>query len=135
MVLHRVRAPVAPAFLLAFAVALAACGGGAAEGEIAGRAGGEPTSDARVIEVEASNFAFDPETLRVQTGEELALSLHSVDSAHDFAIDGLGRVVDVAGNETITQRMRIDEAGKYVYYCTIPGHRAAGMEGTITVVR
>jgi uncharacterized cupredoxin-like copper-binding protein len=23
-------------------------------------------------------------------------------------------------------------AGKYVFYCDVPGHRAAGMEGTLT---
>ncbi len=133
MVLHRLRAPIVAVLLFASAGVLAACGGGVAEGKIAGRAGGEPTSDARILEVEARNFAFDPDTLRAGVGEELALALHSVDSPHDFAIDGLGRVVDVAGDETVTQRLRIDETGKFTFYCTVPGHRAGGMEGTITI--
>ncbi|MFO7590389.1 MAG: cupredoxin domain-containing protein [Acidimicrobiia bacterium] len=132
MIAARLRASVGTACIVTFAVVASACGG-VEEGKIAGRAGGEPTSDARAIEVEASNFAFDPDTLRADVGEELAISLRSVDSPHDFAIEGLGRVVDVAGDETRVERMRIDEAGKYVFYCTIPGHRAAGMEGTITV--
>lgn len=132
MVTVPLRIPAVVACFVTFAAVVSACGG-VEEGKIAGRAGGEPTTDARVIEIEASNFAFDPDTLRADVGEELAISLTSVDSPHDFAIDGLGRVVDVAGDETRVERMRIDEAGKYAFYCTIPGHRAAGMEGTITV--
>ena len=135
MVLRPVSVPRASVVLLTFTLVLSACGGGAEQGKIAGRSGGEPAADARLIEVEANNFSFDPDTLRAQVGEELALSLHSVDNSHDFAIDGLGRIADVAGDETTTQGLRIDDAGKYVFYCTIPGHRAAGMEGTITVVR
>lgn len=119
--------------LVGLAAAVSACGGGVEEGAIPGRAGGAPTADARVVEVEARNLAFDPDTLRAAVGEELALTLRSVDSPHDFAIDGLGRVADVAGGEKVAQRLRIDEAGKYPFYCTVPGHRAGGMEGTITV--
>lgn len=115
------------------ALALSACGGGPEQGKIAGRAGGEPAADARLIEVESSNFAFDPDQLRADAGEELALALSSIDSPHDFAIDGLGRVADVAGDETKTERLRVDDAGEYVFYCTIPGHRSAGMEGTLIV--
>ena len=119
---------------IAAALLLAGCSGGAVQtGKIAGRAGGEPEAGARPVRIQASNFEFSPERRTVERGEELALRLHSEDSSHNFAIDGLGLVADVGGGETATARLRIDEAGKYTYFCTIPGHRDGGMEGTITV--
>ena len=102
-------------------------------GTIAGHAGGEPKAGARPVGIQASNFEFSPEHLTLEQGEEIALRLHSEDSSHNFAIDGLGLVADVGGGETATARLRIDEPGKYTYFCTIPGHRDGGMEGTITV--
>jgi len=119
---------------IAGALLLVACSGGDVEtGKIAGRAGGTPQAGARPVRVRASNFTFSPERLTVEPGEEIALRLHSEDSSHNFAIDGLGQVADVGGGETTTARLRIDEPGKYTYFCTIPGHRDGGMEGTITV--
>jgi plastocyanin len=83
--------------------------------------------------VQARNFEFSPDRLQAGAGEEIALRLHSEDSSHNLAIDGLGTVADVSGGETTTARLRIDEPGKYTYFCTVPGHRDGGMEGTITV--
>lgn len=114
----------------AAALLLAACGG-VEEGTVAGRVGGRPIAGATTIAVEASNFAFDPERIRIDAGEEVALRLRSVDNAHDFAVIGLGLVATVTGDETTTQRLRVDEAGEFVFYCTIPGHRRSGMEGTL----
>jgi len=34
------------------------------------------------------------------------------------------------GSKTLTVSLK---AGTYKFYCTVPGHRAAGMEGTLTV--
>jgi plastocyanin len=123
----------ATALVATSAIALMACASSVETGTVAGRAGGRPATDARVVEVEARNFSFDPDTIRVRRGEEIALTLRSSDGSHDFAVEGLGRVADVSGGETATQRLRIDEVGKFSFHCTIPGHRAGGMEGTITV--
>jgi plastocyanin len=37
-----------------------------------------------------------------------------------------------AGNESVN--LTNVAAGKYVFYCTVPGHREAGMQGDLTVV-
>ena len=43
----------------------------------------------------------------------------------------LGRSDTIKGSETA---LRVDlRPGKYEFYCTVDGHRAAGMEGTLTV--
>ena len=34
------------------------------------------------------------------------------------------------GSKTVTMTLK---AGTYKFYCTVPGHRQAGMEGTLTV--
>jgi len=113
---------------------LAACTGDDVEtGSVAGRAGGKPPADAREIEVTASNFQFEPDRIRIGATEEVALTLRSDDGPHDFAVDGLGPVDEVGGGETDVGRLRIDTPGRYTFFCTLPGHRDGGMEGTIFV--
>ena len=115
-------------------VALTACSGGGVEtGSVAGHAGGRPAAGAATIDVDASNFQFVPDVIRIDAEQETAVALHSKDGPHDLAVDGLGRVADVGGGDSDTERLRIDEPGRYTFFCTLPGHRDAGMEGTIVV--
>jgi plastocyanin len=128
------RIPLVLAAGIAAAALLAACGGqDVSTGKVPGKAGGTPVAGAEAIAVQAKNYAFSPDHLTVRKGQEVALQLVSEDSGHDFAVDGLGRVADVGGGEHDTERLRIDKPGRYTFFCTIPGHRDAGMEGTIVV--
>jgi plastocyanin len=110
---------------------LVACGGGGGGGAAGGgNAAVEP--GAREIRVSARSYAFAPEAFDVQAGEDIAVVLRSRDQTHDFAIEGKGVVVMVDGGKTAKGGFRLAKPGTYTFYCSISGHRAAGMEGTIT---
>jgi plastocyanin len=53
---------------------------------------------------------------------------------HNVVIEELDdqKVLDAAAGESDSGSVEL-EAGTYTYYCDVAGHRAAGMEGTLTV--
>ena len=67
------------------------------------------------------------------TGYEIDLSAKN--GIHDFVFDGAysGFRLEADGGGG-TQKQKIDlKPGTYTFYCTYPGHRQAGMQGTLTV--
>lgn len=137
-------------------VSLAACGGddegpaGAPAGtiEVAGTAG----------------LRFEPERFVVPAGEKVTVELRAQGVEHDFTIEGAGdgggahdgmdmesegdhhggeqgdpapgdlHVVHADRGATEAGSFTIDEPGTYTVYCSVPGHRQAGMEATLEVV-
>jgi uncharacterized cupredoxin-like copper-binding protein len=62
-------------------------------------------------------------------------SVNEQPADHNIAIDGGGvdEVGDVVANGG-TSTVEVDlEPGEYSFYCSVPGHREGGMEGTLTV--
>ena len=53
---------------------------------------------------------------------------------HNVVIEELNdeKILDAPGGSTDSGTAEF-EPGTYTYYCDVPGHRAAGMEGTLTV--
>lgn len=88
---------------------------------------------ARRIEVTARSFDFEPAEITVQAGEDIAIVLTSEDLLHDFTIDEIDAHVAADAGDTAEGGLRADEPGRYAFYCTVAGHRAAGMEGTLVV--
>ena len=78
--------------------------------------------------------AYDADSeITVTAGEDVAIVLSSDDLLHDFTIDDIDVHVAADGGETAEGGLRADEPGEYTFYCTVAGHREAGMEGTLVV--
>ena len=110
-------------------------GGGMGHDGAMGHGESSPVVDgARRIEVTATSFEFDPDQITVTAGEDVAIVLFSEDLLHDFTIDELDAHVAADAEETNEGGLHAPDApGRYTFYCTVAGHRAAGMEGTLVV--
>jgi nitrite reductase (NO-forming) len=75
-------------------------------------------------------------TLTADPGDVVQITLINADGImHDLVIDefgvSTGQITNI--NDQVTVTFTAVEAGQYVYYCAIPGHRQAGMWGTLQV--
>lgn len=109
-------------------------GGGMDGGMMHGHDESTPVAPgARRVEVAATSFEFAPDEITVAAGEDVAIVLSSDDLLHDFTIDGIDVHVAAERGETAEGGLRADDPGEYTFYCTVAGHRDAGMEGTLVV--
>jgi plastocyanin len=115
-------------------------GAGVASGTIAGGggAGGAASAvpdDAVQVDFVADAIAFQ-EAPEEATEGPLAFQLDNRDViVHDVTVEGVNNdqpIVTADADSTGTGTVELDE-GTYTYYCSVPGHREAGMEGTLTV--
>jgi plastocyanin len=128
------RRPVgALLFAAAMTVGFTACGGGGDDG---GGQGYVPPKGAstETIAISAKNFAFTPDKITAHPGIA-TIELTAENGIHDLVFDGAfsGFQLEADGGGG-TQSKKVDlKPGTYTFYCSITGHRAQGMEGTITV--
>ena len=125
------------AALVLSAVVLAACS--AATGGTARVTGGGGTAGGSqsVTMKSTDQMRFEPATLTVRANSPVSLTLDNSGAAliHDFTIDTPGgqRVHIVAQPHSRGTGQFTLPAGTYQFYCAQPGHREAGMVGTLIV--
>ncbi len=84
------------------------------------------------LEVETTNVAFVPDSLRA-TGGEVTVAVRNRDLFwHTFTIDVLGVDVTAPVGRLRTATFEA-QPGTYSYYCRIPGHASLGMRGRLVV--
>ena len=121
------------------ALLLGACGGGGGESstepEATQTADSSPTPEADVVVVSTTTLDFEPAQVEAEAGT-ISVAMTNEAGPHTFTVDlckTQETVVQVFDSgETATGEMEL-EAGTYTFFCVIPGHREAGMEGTLTV--
>jgi nitrite reductase (NO-forming) len=98
--------------------------------------GAAPSGGPTVLNLEAdpAMLAFKETELTAPAGEITLKMTNPSSIPHDIAMDEptevTGDVVQDGGVSEITVNL---PAGTYEYYCSVPGHEAAGMKGTLTV--
>jgi plastocyanin len=105
------------------------------EGEAA--AGGEAVGPGGTLKIAAdeSALAFDTTSLESKPGEVTIDFSNPSSIGHDVKVEKDGE--ELGGTEVISQSEESAalelEPGSYTFFCSVPGHREAGMEGTLTV--
>jgi plastocyanin len=149
-----------PAFALITAVVvlgLTACGGSSSttSGSSSATSSAPPSSSATATATASSTAAagassslsiaaspsgmlmFTKKTLTAKAGKITITFTNDSPLGHNFTIQQGTSGPVIAATPTFqggTKTLTVDlKAGTYTYYCSVPGHRAAGMQGTLTV--
>jgi plastocyanin len=141
---------VAALLLLVLAsVALVACGGSSsssstnsgAEGAAAAGGSSEAASGGgQVLKLETDpngELKYTTEHLTAKPGAVTIDLTNPQSLSHDVAVeDSAGKVIGeseqvIEGSTSLV--LKDLKPGSYTYFCSVPGHRDAGMEGTLTV--
>lgn len=91
-----------------------------------------PIGGAPELEVTGRSFRFEPAELTVEAGQPVSIALTSTDVLHDFNVEDQAFHLAADRGETVVGGLTLAEEGTYTVYSSVPGHREAGMEATLT---
>jgi nitrite reductase (NO-forming) len=124
--MHR-RVSVLGAALFSVALLLGAC---SSDGDTTGTADGTDGTDGTAAQTMAiADFAFDPDTLTVPSGQDVTIEVTNNDDVeHSFTLDDDSVSQDVEGGESQTVTLNLTEG--IGWHCE---YHPDQMKGTITV--
>lgn len=87
------------------------------------------------LAADTSQLRFDTQALSAKAGKVTIAMDNPSPLQHNVAITGngvnvKGKIVGKGGVSTVVANLK---PGTYTFYCSVPGHRQAGMQGTLTV--
>lgn len=94
------------------------------------------SSSSKTIEISlgAEDIIWDTISMDAKQGQTISITIQNKGALdHNFTIEELGLDVDISPGEEQIITFLVDETGEYEYICNVPGHREAGMTGTLTI--
>lgn len=88
------------------------------------------------VRIVSTEFRFSPATVLIAAGRAVTLVLDNrgAETEHGLFVPGLGFRLQAKAGEFARKSILVERPGKYDYDCDLPGHRDAGMMGTLIVV-
>jgi uncharacterized cupredoxin-like copper-binding protein len=121
-------------FLISMATFVLGASAVAAIPSFGATAGLNPEALAALPALTARNFLFEQPTITAKVGETVILRLDNADTTiHYFDIDAFDVHVPMPSGESAVALFKPTAPSTYTFYCGVPGHREAGMQGTLVV--
>lgn len=123
--------------LAASVLALSACGGGGSESSATtaattGGGGGGGGSTVKISADPSGALAYEQTDVSATAGS-ITIDFTNMSSVpHNVMVEGSDGGTDTITSSSTTATVDL-EPGTYTFFCSVDGHRAAGMEGTLTV--
>ena len=93
-----------------------------------------PEPGVKVIRVRGGDFWLEPNSVTVNKGDRVKIIFENVGTiVHDLGIDGYGRTEIISAGSIDTIEFVADKAGTFDMWCSVAGHKEAGMEGSFVV--
>jgi len=93
-----------------------------------------PEVEVTEIELNASNFTFGQDEIRVKEGETVRITINNTQGTHDFVIDEMEvNSGIIPEGESQTVEFTAWDTGSWEFYCSVGNHRQLGMKGILVV--
>jgi uncharacterized cupredoxin-like copper-binding protein len=86
------------------------------------------------VTIRMRDMRFEDGELHVQVGQPVTLRVINHDGyAHAIDFDDFAIHQPLAAEQSVDLTITPDHAGRYPFYCSLPGHEKAGMVGELVV--
>ncbi|MDQ0219977.1 hypothetical protein ELQ35_02290 [Peribacillus cavernae] len=108
---------------------------------------GQVVKDSSILRITAKDFAYTPENIKMKSGVLYTMVLSNTGAdEHDINVVNLNDIsrqgnddsqalfhLHAKAGEEAKAEIKLEKSGEYYFYCTIPGHKEAGMVGNLAV--
>lgn len=107
---------------------------GTAEAEATPEGDDAAAGESEAITINAFDIGFDVTEVSIPADTDTTITFVNTGFLeHDLVIEGTDYATDIHTNGGTEDLVVNLPAGEYLYYCSVAGHREAGMQGTLTV--